>query len=137
MLASGPLTGAMTVRIRIETAAGSETIRLRVDEAAPAAAVFRDTISGALRDVRPAIRLTSTLAGTSLGWSPVRDLLDSDDGATDFVAEIEADGTTTLRFGDDEHGRAAHGRAVRCLISGGERPGRQCRWGRHHPCRDQ
>ena len=33
-------------------------------------------------------------------WNPQRDLLESDRIATDFVVEMEEDGTATLRFGD-------------------------------------
>jgi predicted phage baseplate assembly protein len=38
-------------------------------------------------------------------WRPMPDLLASGADATEFVAEIEQDGTTRLRFGDDAHGR--------------------------------
>lgn len=37
-------------------------------------------------------------------WRPRRDLLSSAPDATEFVAEIEDDGTAILRFGDDRHG---------------------------------
>ncbi len=37
-------------------------------------------------------------------WQPQRDLLASAADATEFVAEVEDDGTTILRFGDDRHG---------------------------------
>ena len=38
-------------------------------------------------------------------WTPRRDLLASEADATDFVVEVENDGTALLRFGDDEHGQ--------------------------------
>lgn len=53
-----------------------------------------------MQDVLPAIRLENKEAG----WLPRRDLLSSDRTDRHFVAELEADGTTRLRFGDDRHG---------------------------------
>lgn len=41
----------------------------------------------------------------SVRWAPVRDLLRSDRFAREFVAEIEADGRATLRFGDNARGQ--------------------------------
>jgi hypothetical protein len=38
-------------------------------------------------------------------WLPVRDLLESDGFATQFVVETENDGSATLRFGDGEFGK--------------------------------
>jgi hypothetical protein len=38
-------------------------------------------------------------------WFPQRDLLASDEFASEFVAEVEDDGRASLRFGDDEYGR--------------------------------
>jgi hypothetical protein len=38
-------------------------------------------------------------------WFPQRDLLASDDGATDFVVEVQDDGIARLRFGDGTLGR--------------------------------
>jgi hypothetical protein len=53
----------------------------------------------------PVITLTSVLDTDTKRWTAEQDLLA--DGATDthFVVEIESDGTTYLRFGDDENGR--------------------------------
>jgi hypothetical protein len=39
-----------------------------------------------------------------LDWAPRRDLLGSAGGDRDFVVEVEADGTASLRFGDGAHG---------------------------------
>jgi len=58
-----------------------------------------------LRDVRPAITLTGTLAGTRTPWAVRGDLLNSDASANDYVVEIDNGGTGALRFGDDVHGR--------------------------------
>jgi hypothetical protein len=60
------------------------------------------------RDAIPSITLrssdTDVFATNSPTWNSQPDLLSS--GPTDlhFVVEIEADGTTYLRFGDDQHG---------------------------------
>jgi hypothetical protein len=53
-----------------------------------------------------AIRLHSTLNADTADWQPQLDLLGSAPDANDFVVEIENDQTASLRFGDDEYGRA-------------------------------
>lgn len=60
-------------------------------------------------DPRSATPLIARLAGT-LGpvtelWTPRRDLLSSADEANDFVVEVENNGRSRLRFGDDDHGK--------------------------------
>jgi hypothetical protein len=52
----------------------------------------------------PVITLTGPLAGTTVPWNPLQDLLES--GAQDpvFVVEIESDGTARIRFGDGTSG---------------------------------
>jgi hypothetical protein len=71
------------------------------------AAPFDATASAAsaLRwDVRtavPAISLSSLLNAATATWLPKRDLLNSNPAATEFVVEIDTDGTAYLRFGDD------------------------------------
>jgi hypothetical protein len=62
-----------------------------------AAAAFQWSV----RRVLPAIELTSD--GTER-WIPQRELLDSHPADRHFMAEIEDDGSTTLRFGDGELG---------------------------------
>ncbi|MEA2142275.1 MAG: hypothetical protein QOI64_705, partial [Solirubrobacteraceae bacterium] len=57
------------------------------------------------RAARPAIELTGTLLGASEPWHPRSDLLASAGDAAEFVAEVEDDGSATLRFGDGTHGR--------------------------------
>ncbi len=52
----------------------------------------------------PAIFLESQLLAESATWSPQLDLLNNEGGDTVFVAEVEADGTAFLRFGDNRHG---------------------------------
>jgi hypothetical protein len=57
------------------------------------------------RTARPAVTLESTLGTAGDGWTPVLDLLGSQGSDTEFVVEVEHDGTATLRFGDSVHGR--------------------------------
>lgn len=54
----------------------------------------------------PSITLTQVVPGETgtVTWTPLRDLLGSDADTTAFVAEVESDGTTTLRFGNDMQG---------------------------------
>jgi hypothetical protein len=57
-------------------------------------------------EAKPQVFPTSdpgTLAAVQ--WTALRDLLASGAFDSDFVVETENDGTATLRFGDDEHGR--------------------------------
>jgi len=51
----------------------------------------------------PQISLVSSDQST---WSPLPDLLSSDDTQTVFVVEVERDGTAFLRFGDNQYGQA-------------------------------
>jgi hypothetical protein len=62
------------------------------------------TLRWSTRDVLPIITLGSVHNGDTAAWTPKRDLLKSDPQDTDFVVEIESDGTAFLRFGDDQHG---------------------------------
>jgi hypothetical protein len=63
------------------------------------------TVAGDPRSARPAIALDGTLLGATEPWSPQADLLESGADAAEFVVEVEADGSATLRFGDGVHGR--------------------------------
>lgn len=56
------------------------------------------------RDARPAVRLHIPATGEI--WTPRRDLLASDRFAADFVLEVEEDGRSWVRFGDDVDGKA-------------------------------
>jgi hypothetical protein len=49
----------------------------------------------------PAIRIST---GGKEMWEPVRDLLSSNSSSKEFVVELETDGATYLRFGDEELG---------------------------------
>ncbi|MBV9158004.1 MAG: putative baseplate assembly protein [Acidobacteriaceae bacterium] len=52
----------------------------------------------------PIITLTSTFEGNSKTWTPEPDLLAASSTDTNFVVEIESNGTSYLRFGDDVNG---------------------------------
>lgn len=54
----------------------------------------------------PAIWLDGTSDGITTEWSPEPDLLESGELAPVFVVEVEADGTATLRFGDNVNGES-------------------------------
>ena len=53
----------------------------------------------------PAIVLNTVAEQPEPPWQPRRDLLNSGPGDHHFVAEVEADGLATLRFGDDRFGK--------------------------------
>jgi hypothetical protein len=65
----------------------------------------RHSLAASPSAVRPAVALILTfpLSETEV-WTPVPDLLDSRPLDRHFVAEVDNDGRTILRFGDDEHG---------------------------------
>jgi hypothetical protein len=65
----------------------------------------QDLVSVDPRTAVPAISLEGTLDGTTTTWSPGQDLLESGDTDPVFVVEVEADGTASLRFGDNTNGR--------------------------------
>jgi hypothetical protein len=63
-----------------------------------------------LQQTLPAIALHSTLGQTTTAWHPQKDLLNSDRSAREFVVEMDTDGTSYIRFGDDQYGsRPAEG----------------------------
>jgi predicted phage baseplate assembly protein len=59
-------------------------------------------MSSEARRLRPAVSLAEEGVGGL--WRPRRDLLASRGAAREFVAEVEGDGATYLRFGDDRFG---------------------------------
>jgi hypothetical protein len=69
------------------------------DSTRPAAEAF----AWEMKDVLPAIQLQDQQGRL---WRPKHDLLSSDAFAPEFVAEVESDGQTNIRFGDDENGLA-------------------------------
>ncbi len=70
------------------------------DPTAPAAHAMR----WAMADVQPQVELTGTLGVDTRPWLPKRNLLNSPANADEFVVEVEDDGSTALRFGDDTNG---------------------------------
>lgn len=94
-LAKSPLTQAATAN-KIAIVQGRR-LRLAFDPNASASSAF----AWDMQQVRPAIRLEDSFDGV---WLPQRDLLSSDESALDFVAEVDDEGRTTLRFGDDVNG---------------------------------
>ena len=57
------------------------------------------------RRARPQISLTSLYSGHSSQWQPRSDLLASSAEAEEFVVETEHNGSASIRFGDDYHGK--------------------------------
>jgi hypothetical protein len=92
-LREAPLTQAAPYVDRLPPAPNGRQGRLT-----PAAAAMRWTA----RDTLPAVSLLDGASGTR--WLARRDLLGSDAFASEFVAEVEADGRAYLRFGDDRFG---------------------------------
>jgi len=70
--------------------------------------IQRPACNAMLQDPRQALPAVKLTAGPET-WLPRRDLLDSDRFAPEFVAEVEADGRVTLRFGDNLNGRKPAG----------------------------
>jgi Baseplate J-like protein len=100
-LSKRPLTQIGRV-LKTQIVAGrTETARVSFDPDPPAAKAFQWKMA----DTLPAIQLTSVYEGNPDDWAPQKDLLNSDDTKTEFVAEVDNDGTACLRFGDNEHGR--------------------------------
>ena len=90
-LAEAPLTQAAPYVDRLPPNGREERLM-------SAAAAMRWTT----RDPLPAVSLIDHESNTS--WFPQRDLLGSGPFASEFVAEVEADGRAYLRFGDDRFG---------------------------------
>jgi uncharacterized phage protein gp47/JayE len=107
-LAQAPLTFAGTVLKTSTVAGATTTTRLAFDPTAPAAAALQ----WSLDDTPPAIAVHSVFEGASQDWEARRDLLNSEPDAPHFVVEVEHDGGTALRFGDDIHGRRPEGGTV-------------------------
>jgi hypothetical protein len=108
-LRHGPLTQTTVTTVVVERAATPlsavrQTRRVRpYDPAASAAA----TLHTDPRGTRPALTVRDADGDM---WEPRRDLLTSRPDDRQFVAEVEAEGVATLRFGDDVNGRAATSR---------------------------
>jgi hypothetical protein len=86
------------------------------DPDCPATAAFAWT----MLDVRPSIYLKDS---QNRRWTPKRDLLSSDAFKSEFVAEMENDGRTFIRFGDDENGmRPGDGTLIKAFYRAGNGP---------------
>jgi hypothetical protein len=72
----------------------------------PAQASGQPAAALLVQDPRAALPLIA-LAGDGNAWTPLRDLLSSTRTATNFVVEMENDGTAQLRFGDGVLGHVA------------------------------
>lgn len=74
----------------------------------PRQSVQRPAVNILQQDPRQALPAIKLASGPET-WLPQRDLLDSDRFAPEFVAEVETDGSVTLRFGDNLNGRKPAG----------------------------
>lgn len=83
-LANGPITQVAPAML---TGSAARALRAVVDEALPS------------------INLTGTYLHDDTPWNVQRNLLNSRPLDPDLVAEVEDDGTTSLRFGDDRYGK--------------------------------
>jgi hypothetical protein len=92
-----PVTQIGTVWVDEGPLGTSKKVRHSFDPWAPAAAAM----AWRMADVVPAIALTDN---SLLPWAPRRELLSSAADAREFVVEVEADDSATIRFGDDQHG---------------------------------
>ncbi len=94
---------AVSPRFRPRLAEGPVTQAAPYRRHAPAVSAHAAS-TWSTRDVRPHVVLESRSGGVTATWRPQRDLLASVADDTHFVAEMESDGTVSLRFGDDRHG---------------------------------
>ncbi|MEA3335584.1 MAG: putative baseplate assembly protein [Chloroflexota bacterium] len=76
---------------------GQQRVHRPFDDEGSATAAFR----WLMRNTMPAVSLVDSLERT---WKSRRDLLASEEDATEFVVEMEQGGRAFLRFGDDRHG---------------------------------
>ncbi len=65
----------------------------------------RTALQWDLRTVQPSILLAGMKGPETTTWTARRDLLNSSAEADEYVVEVENDGSGTIRFGDDVHGR--------------------------------
>jgi hypothetical protein len=97
-LAQRPLTQMGTVIVQQEVDGRQQPVPVPFDSDAAAAAAFRWEAAAML----PWVWLQDS---DKLRWDPRSDLLASGPLDRHFVAEVEEDGTVSLRFGDNRHGR--------------------------------
>ncbi len=92
---------AIPSRYRPQLSESPLTQAAPLDPSASATAAMRWEVASAL----PAISLASQHNGDTDTWFARRDLLNSGPDLTEFVVEVERDGTAQLRFGDDLLGK--------------------------------
>jgi hypothetical protein len=100
-LAAGPVTQQGTIIKTIVEHGIRRSERVLFDPERPACSALEWQTADAVPD----ITLESTIGTSTEPWSSRRDLLFSNPGDRHFVLEIESDGFTQLRFGDDQHAR--------------------------------
>jgi hypothetical protein len=90
-----------------QIAASSSLIRVQGFAQAPDASLSAHQLLNVdPRQASPAIALVGTANQRATTWTPKRDLLESGESDPAFAVEMESDGTSTLRFGDDVNGKA-------------------------------
>lgn len=90
-------------------ASASDLISVETFEGEPSLSLsVADLMQFDAKQAIPAIKVTSTTPGSSnppVKWKPVPDLLGSGPEDTQFVVEIDTNGTAQLRFGDGTNGK--------------------------------
>jgi hypothetical protein len=93
----------------------AEPVQVNYDPATLRLLTPRKDLSGSPRAARPAVALSISFPTDSELWVPAGDLLGSSTFDQNFVAEVDNDNRTALRFGDDQYGRSVYGApAFRC-----------------------
>ncbi len=97
--------GVSLATVATAFAAGSDLISVRSFEQEPNPGLSAyDLMHYDANQAVPSVTLTGTLNGVDTTWTPAPDLLAARATDTNFVLEIESDGTAHLRFGDDTNG---------------------------------
>ncbi len=97
--------GVSLANVTTTIAAASDLITVRSFEQQPNPSLSAyDLMNYDANQAVASITLTSTLNNVSATWTPLPDLLGSGPSDTNFVVEVEYDGTAYLRFGDDTNG---------------------------------
>lgn len=88
-------------------ASGSDLLSVLSFEQAPNPSLSADALMNYdASQAVPAMTLTGTADGVSASWNAVPDLLADGPTDTNFVVEVEANGTAQLRFGDNTNGKS-------------------------------
>jgi hypothetical protein len=93
--------------VTAKVAAGSDLVRVLSFEATPDPSLSAfDLMNYNANAALPTIALTGVAGTRTTPWSAAADLLGDGPTDTNFVVEVESDGTAYLRFGDDTNGAA-------------------------------